>query len=82
MADELLRTSPNPLPSVGTTPRAVTVDGASKARIPSGLAASAAAAAPRKIHGAGVSIDNEAFDEECLWEEERHLDNSLYILYK
>ena len=72
MADELLRTSPNPLasnlkPCVATTSRPVAVDGASKAR---------------KCHGTGVSNDNEAFCEEGVWEEERHLDNSLYILYK
>lgn len=66
MADELLRTSPNSLPS-NLKPRVAAVDGISKAR---------------KFRGTGVSNDNKAFDEEGVWEEERHLDNSLYILYK
>lgn len=87
MADELLRTSPTPLPSnlkpcVATTPHAVAVDGASKARKFHGVGVAASPAAPRKFHGTGVSNDNEAFDEEGVWEEERHLDNSLYILHK
>lgn len=80
MADELLRTAaPVATGSVSSStkqaalPAAVSAGGVYK--IPSGVSGGVA-------KGGGGIGDSEVFEEGAEWEEERHLDNAVYLFYK
>lgn len=83
MADELLRTAP-PAASSSTSPSAPSA----KQAVPRTAPAVATRGVSKPLSGVSGGVEKggvwegEAVEAGAEWEEERHLDNSLYLFYK